>query len=73
MITVSEKARLPLYAISAGELGGTPVEVDRALKEILDCCHLWNAVLLIDEADVFLETRNMPSTSIERNELISSK
>jgi hypothetical protein len=39
------------------------------LQKILDICHAWGAILLLDEADVFLEKRNMHD--IHRNALVS--
>lgn len=39
------------------------------LETILDICHAWGAILLLDEADVFLEKRNMHD--IYRNALVS--
>ncbi|PKS12565.1 hypothetical protein jhhlp_000773 [Lomentospora prolificans] len=35
----------------------------------LECCQLWDAVLLIDEADVYLQARD--NQSLSRNELVS--
>jgi hypothetical protein len=67
---VAEKSRVPLYILSAGDLGTTPGKVESALDNALECCQLWDAVLLLDEADVFLESR--VSGSLERNELVSS-
>lgn len=67
---MAEKSRVPLYILSAGDLGTTPEKVESALDNALECCQLWDAVLLLDEADVFLESRE--SDSLERNELVSS-
>jgi len=67
---VAEKSRVPLYILGAGDLGTTPEKVESALDNALECCQLWDAVLLLDEADVFLESRE--SDSLERNELVSS-
>jgi hypothetical protein len=67
---VAEESRVPLYMLSAGDLGTTPETVESALNNALECCQLWDAVLLLDEADVFLESRD--SNSLERNELVSS-
>lgn len=39
------------------------------LETILDICYAWGAILLLDEADVFLEKRNMHD--IHRNALVS--
>ncbi|KAI0411715.1 P-loop containing nucleoside triphosphate hydrolase protein [Xylaria grammica] len=66
---VAEKSRVPLYVLSAGDLGTNPETVESGLTKALECCHLWDAVLLLDEADVFLETRG--SNSLARNELVS--
>ncbi|OTA69212.1 P-loop containing nucleoside triphosphate hydrolase protein [Hypoxylon sp. EC38] len=66
---VAEKSRVPLYVLSAGELGSTADKLERALQTALKCCQLWGAMLLLDEADVFLEARG--SDNVERNELVS--
>ncbi|KAJ9659976.1 hypothetical protein H2198_002866 [Neophaeococcomyces mojaviensis] len=67
--SVAERAHLPLYAVNAGEIGHETEKADGALKTVLECCRLWNAVLLLDEADVFLEARG--ADSLTRNELVS--
>lgn len=48
--SVSEQMKVPLYAMSAGDLGLDPRNVERTLTNILEMCANWNAVLLIDEA-----------------------
>lgn len=69
---IAEMAKVPLYMISAGELGSAPGRVEEALDRALDLCRRWKAMLLLDEADVFLGKRfSGGSTSIERNELVS--
>lgn len=72
MCEVAEKSRVPLYTLSAGDLGTKADTVEKGLMKALDCCQLWNGVLLIDEADVFLKSRDMAAAS-HRNELVSSK
>ena len=69
--SVAEKSRVPLYSISAGVLGTNPADVEKALDRALELCRLWNAMLLLDEADVFLGART--NDGLARNELISSK
>jgi hypothetical protein len=54
---------------SAGELGTDSRFLETELQKILDICHAWGAILLLDEADVFLEKRNMHD--IHRNALVS--
>ncbi len=55
--------------VSAGELGTDSRYLESELQKILDICHAWGAILLLDEADVFLEKRNMHD--IHRNALVS--
>lgn len=55
--------------VSAGELGTDSRLLEGELQRILDICHAWGAILLLDEADVFLEKRNMHD--IHRNALVS--
>lgn len=69
--TVAEKARVPLYQVSAAMLGSTPEVVEPALTRALELCRLWNAMLLLDEADIFLGARL--DDSLTRNELVSGK
>lgn len=56
--TVAEDLKRPLYSISVGELGTDPDQLEKRLREILDLATVWNAVLLLDEADIFLEARD---------------
>jgi len=67
--SVAEEMRVPLYSMSAGDLGFTHVEVERNLTDIMEMCAKWSAILLIDEADVFLEQRSLHE--LERNKLVS--
>jgi hypothetical protein len=66
---ISELLKCPLYMVSAGELGTNSRVLEVELQKILDICHAWGAILLLDEADVFLEKRNMHD--IHRNALVS--
>jgi hypothetical protein len=69
---IAEMAEVPLYMISAGELGSNSAGVELALDAVLDLCRRWKAMLLLDEADVFLGKRfSGENGSIERNELVS--
>lgn len=67
--SVAEHLKRPLYRLGAADLGSTIATVEARLSDTLIRCAAWNAVLLIDEADVFLEART--TDSLERNELIS--
>ena len=59
----------PLYMLSSGELGDKPNYMDGNLKNILELARIWGAVLLLDEADVFLSKRD--DISMERNAIVS--
>ncbi|CAG5165673.1 uncharacterized protein ALTATR162_LOCUS6824 [Alternaria atra] len=67
--SVAEEMKVPLYMMSAGDLGFDPRKVETKLQDILEMCSRWNAVLLLDEADVFLEQRSLHE--LERNKLVS--
>lgn len=66
---VSQLTRMPLYTVSAGELGEKPQEVDEKLTMILALAVTWDAVVLLDEADVFMQTRD--DNNVTRNALVS--
>jgi AAA+ superfamily predicted ATPase len=55
--------------VSAGDLGTDPRTLEKELQNILDIAHSWGALLLLDEADVFLEKRSIHD--IHRNALVS--
>ena len=69
--SVCESLRRPLYIVSGGELGANPEQVEKTLQEVLELSKLWKAVILIDEADVFLEQRS--AQDIVRNNFVSGK
>lgn len=66
---VAEEMKTPLFVMSAGDLGLDPRHVETKLQGVLDMCTRWNAILLLDEADVFLEERSLHE--LERNKLVS--
>lgn len=59
----------PLFVITCGDLGLTPSDVERHLTEVFRLAHLWDCVLLLDEADVFLSSRD--NLDLNRNALVS--
>ncbi|KAI9647718.1 hypothetical protein NHQ30_004104 [Ciborinia camelliae] len=67
--SIAEAMRVPLYMLSAGDLGTESADVSSKLTLILEMVTSWNAVLLLDECDVFLESRT--SDSLERNKIVS--
>ena len=57
--------------MSASELGETAAEVEESLGQVLELTSKWNAILLLDECDMFLEARS--TADIRRNRLVSGK
>lgn len=66
---IAELLKRPLYMVSVGELGMDSRTLETELNKILDIAHSWGAVLLLDEADIFLEKRTIQD--IHRNALVS--
>lgn len=53
----SEVMERPLYKVQSSQLGITPGQVEEQLKEVLQRAERWGAILLIDEADVYVHER----------------
>lgn len=69
---VAQKWQKPLFPITCGDLGITTETVERALSDIFRLAHLWDCVLLLDEADVFI-TQRVKVGDLQRNGLVSGK
>lgn len=67
--SISELLHKPLYSVSVGELGTTTEQLERRLAEVLEIAHAWNAIILLDEADVFMEKRSI--NDLVRNAMVS--
>ena len=67
--SVAEIAKKPLYRVSCGDLGTDPTKVEEYLESVLYLGKIWDCVVLLDEADVYLEQRSMES--LDRNALVS--
>jgi hypothetical protein len=65
---IAEERQKPLMTISVGELGKDATELEAKLTDILEISKLWEAVLLLDEADVFLEARSLHE--LHRNAMV---
>jgi hypothetical protein len=55
--------------VTCGDLGTEPATMEDKLKETFERAINWNAVLLLDEADVFLQERDIHD--LKRNALVS--
>ncbi|AYV75618.1 MAG: ATPase [Terrestrivirus sp.] len=58
----------PLYSISVSDLGTHPDTMESILDSINEVVKRWNAVMLIDEVDIFLEDREY--SDITRNAMV---
>ncbi|KAM7217128.1 Fidgetin-like protein 1 [Rhypophila decipiens] len=67
--SVAELAEMPLYSVTCGDIGTKPEAVEKYLNTVLYLGKKWNCVLLLDEADVFLEQRSL--SDLDRNSLVS--
>ncbi|CAM1509905.1 Fc.00g002400.m01.CDS01 [Cosmosporella sp. VM-42] len=67
--SVAELVQRPLYRVSCGDVGTDPENVESYLESVLYIGKIWGCVVLLDEADVFLEERTL--TDLHRNALVS--
>ncbi|KAJ5129742.1 uncharacterized protein N7515_005781 [Penicillium bovifimosum] len=68
--SVAEIAEKPLYRVTCGDVGTKPEEVEKYLESVLHLGRIWDCVVLLDEADVFLEQRGLED--LHRNALVSA-
>ncbi|GAP93213.1 putative phd-finger domain-containing protein [Rosellinia necatrix] len=71
--TIAVAARKPLFSISVADVGTKAKHVESNLSKIFSLATYWKAILLIDEADVFLESRGRGGIvqSMDKNALVS--
>ncbi|OQE14584.1 hypothetical protein PENSTE_c034G03910 [Penicillium steckii] len=67
--SVAELTHKPLYRIFCGDIGTNVEEVEKYLKSVLYIGTVWECVVLLDEADVFLEERQ--TDQLQRNAQVS--
>ncbi|KAJ7056254.1 hypothetical protein C8F01DRAFT_1062010 [Mycena amicta] len=65
----SEHVKRPLYVIGGGDLGTRAADLDVSLERVFNVATAWKAIVLIDEADVFLERRSLHD--LERNAMVA--
>jgi hypothetical protein len=53
----SEVSRRPLYTVHCSQLGTDPQDLEKALLKVFARAQRWNAILLLDEADVYVHRR----------------
>jgi len=67
--SVAEIAKKPLYSVTCGDIGTDPESVEKYLASVFHLGKIWDCVVLLDEAEVFLEQRTLQD--LNRNALVS--
>ena len=67
--SVAEVVQRPLYRVTCGDIGTDAEGVEAYLESVLYIGKIWGCVVLLDEADVFLEERVL--SDLQRNALVS--
>jgi hypothetical protein len=65
----SETIEKPLYLVHSGQLGTNPEKIDEKLSVILERAKRWGAILLLDEADVYIRKRD---NSMDHNAIVAA-
>jgi SpoVK/Ycf46/Vps4 family AAA+-type ATPase len=68
---IASSTKSPLMILTTSDIGTKPIEVEKNLTDHFKIAKKWNAVLLIDEADVFMERRS--TSDLERNSLVAGE
>jgi hypothetical protein len=66
---IAEFTGRPLLSLTCGDLGNNEMELERHLSKWFRLAEKWGAVMLLDEADVYLERRLI--ADLKRNSLVS--
>ncbi|KAK5996712.1 hypothetical protein PT974_02052 [Cladobotryum mycophilum] len=66
---VADRTHRPLFYLQAEDLGINAAALGANIKRVFEMATDWDAVVLLDEADVFMAERN--PNDIQRNELVS--
>ncbi|RYP68985.1 hypothetical protein DL770_008335 [Monosporascus sp. CRB-9-2] len=67
--SVAEIAKKPLFPVTCGDIGTEPEAVEKYLGSVFHLGKIWDCVVLLDEAEVFLEQRTLQD--LKRNALVS--
>ncbi|KAH6876716.1 P-loop containing nucleoside triphosphate hydrolase protein [Thelonectria olida] len=66
---IAERVKRPLYHVDTHEIGSVVETLSVRLRQIMNIASEWNAIVLLDEADVFLQKRSVEHA--QRNESIA--
>jgi len=68
---IAKYVRRPLLRLTVADIGTDEREMEDILGQWFRRCAHWGAIILIDEADVFLEKRQVKD--LQRNSLVSGE
>lgn len=68
---IAEYTKRPLMTLTSSDIGTDPSSVELGLTRHFKTAKSWGAILLIDEADVFMERRS--SNDLARNSLVAGQ
>ena len=66
---IAEATKRPLLSIQAAQLGISPEDIEKKLAQVLFRASRWNAVVLLDEADVYISERG---SNLEQNAIVAA-
>ncbi|KFY28457.1 hypothetical protein V493_02921 [Pseudogymnoascus sp. VKM F-4281 (FW-2241)] len=69
--SVAKSTGKPLFSIGVSDIGVDSRTAEKNLRRFFNLATEWEAVMLIDEADVFLNSRGQGETNLEKNALVS--
>ncbi|KAK4167517.1 P-loop containing nucleoside triphosphate hydrolase [Cladorrhinum sp. PSN259] len=67
--SVVEFAELPLYRLTSADIGFAAADVKKNLETVFNLASAWNAVVLLEDCEVFLEARKI--ADVQRNAVVS--
>lgn len=69
--SVANYTRRPLLSLTVADIGTDEQTMEDNLHQWFEMAASWDAIILIDEADVFLEKRTV--ADLQRNSLVSGE
>lgn len=63
----------PLFPITCADLGTESNEIENNMEKIFRLANLWDCILLLDEAEIFLAQRDKKDDNLQKNIMVSSK
>lgn len=66
---IAKQTKRPLLSLSVADLGIDEMKMEKTLSEWLAKAVRWGAIVMIDEAEIYLESRN--NDDLKRNALVT--